>query len=45
MDYDYRFADNRHDMKMTKATLQSIVVNRPEPTTRAKQHMCTDKGL
>jgi putative transposase len=37
-------AANRHDMKMTKITLQSIVVNRPEPTTRAKQHMCMDKG-
>jgi len=31
-------------MKMTKITLQSIVVDRPEPTTRAKQHMCMDKG-
>jgi hypothetical protein len=37
-------AANRHDMKMTKITLQSIVVNRPEPTTRAKQHICMDKG-
>jgi Transposase DDE domain len=37
-------AANRHDMKMTRATLQSIVVRRPEPTTRAKQHMCVDKG-
>jgi putative transposase len=37
-------AANRHDMKMTKATLQSIVVHRPEPTTRAKQQMCMDKG-
>ncbi len=37
-------AANRHDMKMTKATIQSIVVHRPEPTTRAKQHMCMDKG-
>jgi putative transposase len=33
-------ATNRHHMKMTKTTLQSIVVNRPEPTTRAKQQMC-----
>ena len=33
-------AANRHDMKMTKATLQSIVVHRPEPITiRSKQHM------
>lgn len=37
-------AANRHDMKMTKVTLQSIVVHRPEPTTRSKQHMCMDKG-
>ena len=28
---------NRHDMKMTKATLQSIVIYRPEPTIRSKQ--------
>jgi putative transposase len=33
-------AANRHDMKMTKATLQSIVVHRLEPTIRLKQHMC-----
>jgi putative transposase len=31
-------------MKMTKATLQSIVAHRPEPTIRLKQHMCMDKG-
>ena len=37
-------AAERHDMKMTRATLQSIVVDRPKPTTRAKQYMCTDKG-
>ncbi|MFY9868758.1 MAG: transposase [Candidatus Nitrosopolaris sp.] len=37
-------AASRHDTKMTRATLQSIVVRRPEPTTRAKQHMCMDKG-
>ena len=35
---------NRHDMKMTKATLQSIVIYRPDPTIRSKQHMCMDKG-
>ena len=35
---------NRHDMKMSKATLQSIVISRPEPTIRSKQHMCLDKG-
>jgi putative transposase len=37
-------AANMHDMKMTKATLQSIVVHGPEPTIRSKQHMCMDKG-
>ena len=31
-------AANRHDMKMTKATLQSIVVHRLKPTTKLKQH-------
>jgi hypothetical protein len=35
---------NRHDMKMNKATLQSILIYRPEPTIRSKQHMCLDKG-
>ena len=28
-------AANRHDMKMTRATLQSIVVHRPKPSTKA----------
>jgi putative transposase len=37
-------AANRHDMKMTKTTLQSIVVHRPIPTIRVNQHMCMDKG-
>ena len=37
-------AANRHEMKMTRATLQSIVADRPEPTARAKQHMCMDRG-
>ena len=29
---------------MTKATLKSMVIHRPEPTARTKQHMCMDKG-
>jgi hypothetical protein len=29
---------------MTKATLRSIVINRPEPTVKSKQYMCMDKG-
>ena len=36
-------AANRHDMKMTRATLQGIVVDRLEPTIKLKQHMCMDK--
>ena len=38
---------NRHDMKMTKATLQSIVVFRPSSsstTNTQQQHICRDKG-
>ena len=35
---------NRHDMKMSKATIQSIVIYRHETTIRSKQHMCLDKG-
>ena len=35
---------NTHDMKMTNATLQSIVIDRPEPTVKSQQHMCMDKG-
>ena len=39
---------NRHDMKMTEATLQSIVVFRPPPssstTNTQQQHICLDKG-
>ena len=35
---------NRHDMKLTKPTLESIAVEKPEPTRKAPQHMCMDKG-
>jgi len=35
---------NRHDMKMTKPTLQSIPVGKPEPTRRRPQNICMDKG-
>ena len=37
---------NRHDMKMTRATLQSIVIHRPLPSSslKLKQHICLDKG-
>lgn len=35
---------NRHDMKLTKPTLEKIIVERPEPTSDAPQNMCMDKG-
>jgi transposase len=35
---------NRHDMKLVRATLDSIVVPRPEPTEDEPQGMCLDKG-
>ncbi len=39
---------NRHDMKMTRTTLQSIVIHRPLPSSssslKLQQHICLDKG-
>ena len=35
---------NRHDMKLVRATIESIVVDRPEPTEAEPQGMCLDKG-
>ena len=35
---------NRHDMKISKATLRSIVIYRPEPTIGSKQPVRLDKG-
>jgi putative transposase len=35
---------NRHDMKLTRSTLEGIVVKRPEPTEEAPQNLCLDKG-
>ena len=35
---------NRHDMKLVRATIESIVVERPEVTPDALQGMCLDKG-
>lgn len=35
---------NRHDMKLVRATLESIVVLRPTPTEEEPQGMCLDKG-
>jgi len=35
---------NRHDMKLVRPTLDSIVAERPQPTPEAPQGMCLDKG-
>src|SRR5262245_27972657 len=35
---------NRHDKKLVEATLESIPVDRPEPTPESPQGMCLDKG-
>ena len=35
---------NRHDMKLSRASLEGIVVERPVPTPEAAQGLCLDKG-
>ena len=35
---------NVHDAKLLRATLEAVVVERPEPTTEAPQRLCLDKG-
>jgi transposase len=35
---------NRHDMKLVRPTLESLVAERPEPTEEEPQGMCLDKG-
>ena len=35
---------NRQDMKLVQATLESILVARPEPSASSPQGMCLDKG-
>lgn len=35
---------NRHDMKLVRATIESIVVPRPAPTQEEPQGMCLDRG-
>ena len=35
---------NRHDMKLVRATITSLVVKRPPPTAEQPQGMCLDKG-
>ena len=36
---------NRHDMKLFAETLDAVVVERPEPTEVAPQHLCGDKAF
>ena len=35
---------NRHDMKLVKQTVNSLVVKRPRPTKKRPQGLCLDKG-
>lgn len=35
---------NTHDKRLVEATLESMPIERPEPTASAPQHMCLDKG-
>jgi transposase len=35
---------NRHDMKLVRDTLESIIIDRPEPTLEQPQGMCMDKA-
>jgi putative transposase len=35
---------NVHDCKLLEQTIESIVVERPEPTESSPQHLCLDKG-
>ena len=35
---------NRHDMRLVRATIESLVVERPHPTEEEPQGLCLDKG-
>jgi transposase len=35
---------NRHDMKLVQPTIESMVIERPEPSEERPQGMCLDKG-
>ena len=37
-------AANTHDTKLLSATLEAIVVERPQPSEEKPQHLCLDKG-
>lgn len=36
---------NRHDVTQVESVLDSVVANRPEPTTEEPQHLCADKAF
>ena len=35
---------NTHDKRLVEPTLESIPIERPEPTSQQPQHFCADKG-
>lgn len=35
---------NVHDAKLLRATLEAVVVERPQPAETTPQHLCLDKG-
>lgn len=35
---------NVHDAKLLQATVEAVVVERPQPTLEQPQHLCLDKG-
>ena len=35
---------NRHDMRLVRATIESIIIDRPKPTEAHLQGMCLDNG-
>ncbi len=35
---------NVHDTKLLRQTIEAIVVERPKPTAKRRQHLCLDKG-
>lgn len=35
---------NTHDIRLLKATLDSVPIHRPQPTPYRHQHVCLDKG-
>ena len=36
---------NQHDSTLIEGIIEAVVVDRPEPTADAPQHLCLDKGF